>query len=53
MGMLTSSVVLLHNNARLHTAVRIRAVLEHFNWELFDQLSDSPDQAPSDHHPFT
>jgi transposase len=53
MGMLTSSVVLLHNNARLHTAARIRAVLEHFNCELFDQPPDSPDFAPSDHHPFT
>jgi hypothetical protein len=36
-GMLTSSVlvVLLHDNARLHTAACMRALLEHFSWELF------------------
>jgi hypothetical protein len=34
-GMLTSGVVLLHDNARLHTAARTRA-LEYFNWELSD-----------------
>jgi hypothetical protein len=26
----------LHDNVRLHTAVCTRALLEHFNWELFD-----------------
>jgi hypothetical protein len=35
-GMLTSGVVLLHVNARTHTVARTRALLEHFNWELFD-----------------
>jgi hypothetical protein len=30
-GMLTSGVVLLHDNARLHTAARTRRLLEHFN----------------------
>jgi hypothetical protein len=34
-GMLTSGVVLLHDNARPHTAARSRALLEHFNWEFF------------------
>jgi hypothetical protein len=36
--MLTSGVVLLHDNARPHmsTAARTRALLGHFNWELFD-----------------
>jgi transposase len=38
--MLTSGVVLLHDNARLHkrTAACTRALLEYFNWELFDFL---------------
>jgi hypothetical protein len=46
-GMLTSSVVLLHDNARPHTstAAGTRALLEHFNWELFDHLSYSRDLA--------
>jgi histone-lysine N-methyltransferase SETMAR len=53
--MLTSSVlvVLLHDNTRLHKSARTRALLEHFNWELFDHSSYSLDLAPSDHHLFT
>jgi hypothetical protein len=34
--MLTYGVVLLHDNAHPHTAARTRALIEHFNWELFD-----------------
>jgi hypothetical protein len=51
--MLTYSVVLLHNNARLHTAARIRALLEHFSWELFGHPPYSPDLTLSDYHLFT
>jgi hypothetical protein len=51
--MLTSGVVPLHDNARPHTAARIRAPLEHFSWELFDDPSYSPNLAPSDYHLFT
>jgi transposase len=51
--MLTSGVVLLHDNARPHTAARTRALLEQFNWELFDHPPNSPDLAPSDYHLFT
>jgi transposase len=52
-GMLTYGVVLLHDNAGQHTAARTRVMLEHFNWELFDQPPYSPDIAPSDYHLFT
>jgi hypothetical protein len=52
-GMLTFGVMLLHDNARLHTTARTRALLEHFNWELFDHLPYSPDLTPSDYHLFT
>jgi hypothetical protein len=54
-GMLTSTVcaVLLHDNARLQTAARTRALLGYFNWELFDHPPYSPDLAPSDYHLFT
>jgi hypothetical protein len=51
--MLTSSLVLLHDNVCLHTAARTQALLEHFNWELFDQPPYSLDVTPSDHHLFT
>jgi regulator of replication initiation timing len=42
-AMLTSGFVLLHENARPHTASSSQALLEHFNWELFDYLPYSPD----------
>jgi transposase len=45
--MLTSGVVLLHETAIPHTAARTRALLEHFNWELFDHPRYSPDLAPT------
>jgi histone-lysine N-methyltransferase SETMAR len=51
--MLTFGIVLLHDNARPHTGARISALLEHFNWELFDQPPYSPDLAPSDYNLFT
>jgi hypothetical protein len=53
-GMLTygALVVILHDNARPHTAARTRALLEHFNWELSDHPPYSPDLAPIDYHLF-
>jgi hypothetical protein len=45
--MLTSCVVLLHDNAAC-----TRALLEHFNWELFDHPPCSPHLAPSEYHMF-
>jgi histone-lysine N-methyltransferase SETMAR len=51
--MLTFGVVLLHDNARPHTAARTRPLLDHFNWELFDHPPYNPDLAPSDCHLFT
>jgi histone-lysine N-methyltransferase SETMAR len=47
-GMLTSGIVLLLDNACPHTCAHTRALLEHFNWELFDHPPYSPDLAPSD-----
>jgi hypothetical protein len=41
-GMLIYSVVLLHGNVCPHTAARTRAILEHFNWELFDHHPYNP-----------
>jgi histone-lysine N-methyltransferase SETMAR len=51
--MLTSGVVILHDNARPHTGARTQALLELFNWELFDRPPYSPDLAPSDYLLFT
>jgi hypothetical protein len=54
-GMLTFGVLHFHENKRLHasTIVRNRALLEHFNWELFDHPPCSTYLAPSDCHLFT
>jgi hypothetical protein len=51
--MLTSSVVLLHDNAHPHTAAHTRALLVHFNWELFVNTPYSPDLTLSNDHLFT
>jgi hypothetical protein len=37
-GMLTYSVVLLHDNAHPYTATRTQPLLRHFNWKLFDHV---------------
>jgi hypothetical protein len=52
-GMLTSSVVVLHDNVHPHTTAHTQALLKHFNWELFDHPPYSPDLAPCDYHLFT
>jgi histone-lysine N-methyltransferase SETMAR len=52
-GMLTFSIVLLHDNVHLHTAACTQALLKHFNWELSDHPPYSPDLAPSDYNLFT
>jgi histone-lysine N-methyltransferase SETMAR len=52
-GILTSGVVLLHDNAPSRTAARARALLKYSNCELFDHPHYSPDLAPSDYHLFT
>jgi hypothetical protein len=51
--MLTSGVVLLHDNELLHAAALTRVLLEHFNWELFDYPSYCPDLTPGDCHLFS
>ena len=52
-GMLTKGVVLPHDNARPHTAARTNALIELFNWVIFDHPPYSPYLAPSDYHLFT
>jgi hypothetical protein len=51
--MLTSGVMLLHENARLHRAACTQALLEYINWELFDHPPYSPYLTSSDYHLFT
>ena len=51
-GMLTSGVLLLHDNARPHTANVTKALLEGLKWEVLGHPPYSPDLAPSDFHLF-
>jgi hypothetical protein len=43
----------MRNTKKENTAARTRALLEYFNWELFDHPAYSPDLAPRDHRLFT
>jgi hypothetical protein len=47
--MLTSSVLVVLP----HTVSHTQALLEHFNWELFDHPPFSPDIVSSNYHLFT
>jgi hypothetical protein len=51
--MLTSSVVLLHDNVHPHRAACTQALLEHFDWELFYYPPYSPELATSNYHLIT
>jgi hypothetical protein len=51
--MLTFGVVLLHDSAHPTTAARARALVEHFNWELFDHPFYSSDLALGKYYLFT
>ena len=49
---LSAGAVLLHDNARPHTARRSTYLLQEFSCEMFDHPAYSPDLAPSDFHLF-
>jgi len=51
--MLTKGVVLLHDKARLHTTARTNALMNLFNWEIFDHPPYSLDLPPSGYYLFT
>jgi hypothetical protein len=52
-GMLTYSVMFLHDNARLHTTNRTRALLKNFSLGLFDNPPYNTDLSPSHSYLFT
>ncbi|GFW36255.1 uncharacterized protein TNCV_4931171 [Trichonephila clavipes] len=51
-GLLMSGVLLLHDNARPHSAINTQNLIRSFGWEQIDQPPYSPDLAPSDFHLF-
>ena len=50
--MLSRGVVMIHDNARPHTAAATQNLITTFGWEQFDHPPYSPDLAPSDFHLF-
>jgi hypothetical protein len=48
--MLCRGVVILHNNARPHTAAATQDLIATFGWEPLDHPPYIPDLAPSDFH---
>lgn len=51
-GMLSKGVLLLHDNARPHTARKTVELLGKFNWDIIPHPPYSPDLAPSDYYLF-
>jgi histone-lysine N-methyltransferase SETMAR len=51
-GLLTRGVLLLHDNARPHTARLTRERIDQLGWKLLEHPAYSPDLAPSDYHLF-
>ena len=51
-GSLTQGVLLLHDNARSHTAHITINTIQQLNWEVLVHPAYSPDLAPSDFHLF-
>ena len=51
--MLSATILLLHDNARPHSAAQTQDLITSFKWEQMDHPpSYSPDLAPSDYHRF-
>ncbi|GBO05209.1 hypothetical protein AVEN_257476-1 [Araneus ventricosus] len=53
LGLLTSEVMFLYNNAYPHISLRTQGILRQFKWDVFNHSPYSPDLAPSDYRLFT
>ena len=51
-GKLSKEILLLHDNARPHTAAHTLETLKQLKWESMEHPAYSPDLAPSDFHLF-
>jgi hypothetical protein len=47
-GILSSGMMLLHDNVRPHAGARTQAMLQEFGWEVFEHPAYNPDLASSD-----
>ena len=51
-GMLSDGIILLHDNARPHTANLVRDKLQRFDWETLQHPPYRPNLSPCDFHIF-
>jgi hypothetical protein len=51
--LLTKGIILLHDKVWPHTTACTNALMNLFNWEIFDHSPYSPDLPPSGYHLFT
>jgi len=51
-GMLTATILLLHDNDRPHSASQTQDLITSFKWEQKDNPPYNPDFGPSDYHLF-
>ena len=52
LGLMTAGVLLLHDNARPHPAIRTQNLIRFFGWEQIDHPPYSPDLGSSGFHLF-
>ena len=50
LGMLSATILLVHDNARSHSAAQTQDLITSFRWEQMDHPPYTPDLAPSDFH---
>ena len=50
--MLSATILLLHDNARPHSAAQTQGLITSFRWEQIEHHLYGPDLAPSDFHLF-
>jgi histone-lysine N-methyltransferase SETMAR len=50
--MLSAAILLLHDNARPHSAAKTQDLITSFKWEQMDHPPYSPDLVPRDFHLF-
>ena len=51
-GMLSATILLLHDNALPHSAAQTQDLITSFRWEQMEHPPYSPDLSPSDFHLF-
>ena len=51
--MVVQNSIILHDNAKSHTAGAVTDILRHWHWEIVEHPPYSPDMSPCDYDLFT